>query len=198
MERPDDTIRTRARRTIVLCTLSIAASVIMTWPLVTGLNRLGRTANSGDARVSVWNVAWVAHALLTDPGDLFNANIFHPHRNTLAFSEANLAAGVIGLPAWWFTRNPETAHNVVVLFTFAASVVAMWLFARRLTGDAWAAATSAVLFAFCPFLFSHTAHIQLLMAAGLPLSLLMVHRLADAPSPRKGSNLSSVGLMSRL
>ena len=134
MERPDDTIRTRARRTIVLCTLSIAASVIMTWPLVTGLNRLGRTANSGDARVSVWNVAWVAHALLTDPGDLFDANIFHPHRNTLAFSEANLAAGVIGLPAWWLTRNPETAHNVVVLFTFAASVVTMWLFARRLTG----------------------------------------------------------------
>ena len=92
MERPDDTIRTRARRTIVLWTFSIAASVIMTWPLVTGLNRLGRTANSGDARVSVWNVAWVAHALLTDPGDLFDANIFHPHRNTLAFSEANLAA----------------------------------------------------------------------------------------------------------
>ena len=59
----------------------------------------------------------------------------------------------------------------------------MWLFARRLTGDGWAAATSAVLFAFCPFLFSHTAHIQLLMAAGLPLSLLMIHRLADAPSP---------------
>src|SRR6478672_8506990 len=189
MERPDDTIRTRARRTIVLCTLSIAASVIMTWPLVTGLNRLGRTANSGDARVSVWNVAWVAHALLTDPGDLFDANIFHPHRNTLAFSEANLAAGVIGLPAWWFTRNPETAHNVVVLFTFAASVVTMWLFARRLTGDAWAAATAAVLFAFCPFLFSHTAHIQLLMAAGLPLALLMMHRLADAPTLSRGVSL---------
>jgi hypothetical protein len=62
----------------------------------------------------------------------------------------------------------------------------MWLFARRLTGDGWAAATSAVLFAFCPFLFSHTAHIQLLMAAGLPLSLLMIHRLADAPSARSG------------
>ena len=27
------------------------------------------------------------------------------------------------------------------------------------------------------------------MAAGLPLSLLMVHRLADAPSPRKGIDL---------
>ncbi len=186
MQLPRDTIGTRARRGLVLCTLAIAAAIVMTWPLATGLNRLGRTANSGDARVSVWNVAWVAHALLTDPSDLFDANIFHPHRNTLAFSEANLAAGVIGLPAWWLTRNAETAHNVVVLFTFAASAVTMWLFARRLTGDGWAASTSAVLFAFCPFLFSHTAHIQLLMAAGLPLSLLMIHRVADAPSWRAG------------
>jgi hypothetical protein len=189
MEHPGDTIRARAIRPFVLCMLSVAASIVMTWPLATGLDRLGRTANSGDARVSVWNVAWVAHALLTDPADLFDANIFHPHRNTLAFSEANIGAGVVGLPAWWLTRNPETAHNVVVLFTFAASVVTMWLFARRLTGDGWAAATPAVLFAFCPFLFSHTAHIQLLMAAGLPLSLLMVHRVADAPSPGTGIGL---------
>ena len=32
----------------------------------------------------------------------------------------------------------------------------------------------------------HTAHIQLLMAGGIPLALLMLHRLADAPSPRRG------------
>ena len=94
--------------------LALAAAIVMTWPLAPGLDRLGRTANSGDARVSVWNVAWVAHALLADPADLFDANIFHPHRNTLAFSEANLVAGVIALPAWWLTRNPDTAHNVVV------------------------------------------------------------------------------------
>ena len=189
MERRRDTIRARGGRAVVLCAVALAASVVMTWPLAAGLNRLGRTANSGDARVSVWNVAWVAHALLTDPADLFDANIFHPHKNTLAFSEANLVAGVVALPAWWLTRNPDTAHNVVVLFSFASSVVGMWLLARRLTGDGWAAATSAALFAFCPFLFSHTAHIQLLLAAGLPLALLMLHRLADGPSPGAGAAL---------
>jgi hypothetical protein len=112
MERPDDTIRTRARRTIVLCTLSIAASAIMTWPLVTGLNRLGRTANSGDAGYR--SGTWLGGArALTDPGDLFDANIFHPHRNTLAFSEANLAAGVIGLPPGGSRaiRRPRTTSS---------------------------------------------------------------------------------------
>ena len=36
---------------------------------------------------------------------------------------------------------------------------------------------SAIGFAFCPFVFAHTAHIQLLMTAGLPFTLLAFHRL---------------------
>jgi hypothetical protein len=58
-----------------------------------------------------------------------------------------------------------------------------------LTGDAAAAVTSAVLFAFCPYVFAHTAHIQLLMTAGIPLSLLAFHRLVDAPSATRGLEL---------
>ena len=41
---------------------------------------------------------------------------------------------------------------------------------------------AAVAFAFTPFVFAHTAHIQLLMTFGLPLSALAMHRLVDAPS----------------
>ena len=161
----------------------------MTWPLVTGLGHLGRTQNSGDARFSVWTVIWVAHALTTDPGNAFNANIFYPHRDTLAYSEANLGAGILAVPVWIATANPFAAYNVVVLFTFSASVIAMWLLARRLTDDGYAAATSAVLFAFCPYVFAHIAHSQLLFIAGVPLCMLLVHRLVDAPSPRRGLEL---------
>jgi hypothetical protein len=45
---------------------------------------------------------------------------------------------------------------------------------------------SAALFAFCPYFFSHSAHIQLLMAGGIPLSMLALHSLVDAPSIRRG------------
>ena len=139
-----------APRAIGVCAAAAIAVVIMTWPLVTGVGHLGRTQNSGDARVSVWNVAWVAHALLTKPFDLFDANIYYPHRRTLAFSEANIGAGTLAVPAWWLTSNPFAAHNTVVLFAFFASVVFTWLLARRLTRDDAASATAAVLFAFCP------------------------------------------------
>jgi hypothetical protein len=178
--------KARLRNGTLLVAAAVAASILMTWPLAAGMGHLGRTQNSGDARFAVWNVAWVAHALITDPADLYDANIFYPHRRALAFSEANIGAGVLAVPVWAATHNPFAAHNSVVLFGFSASVVFTWLLVRRLSGDGGAAATSAVLFAFCPYLFAHTAHIQLLMAAGIPLSLLAFHRLVDAPSPRRG------------
>jgi hypothetical protein len=176
----------RSRRALTVSAASLLAAIVMTWPLVTGLGHLGRTQNSGDAKFSVWNIAWVAHALVTDPTTVFDANIFYPHRRTLAYSELNLAAGALAIPAWVATGNPFAAHNTVLLFAFAATAAATWLLARRLTGDGAAAATSAVLFAFCPYLFGHTAHIQLLMVGVIPLSLLAFHHLLDQPSPRAG------------
>jgi hypothetical protein len=176
----------RVGQWLLLWAAAFVAAVIMTWPLASGLGSLGRTQNSGDGRFAVWNVAWVAHALVTDPAGVYDANIFHPHRNTLAFSEANLGAGTLAVPAWIATRNPFAAHNSVVLFVFSASVVFTWLLARRLTGDGPAAATAAALFAFCPYVFAHTAHIQLLMIAGIPMCMLAFHRLVDAPSAARG------------
>src|SRR5262245_24703319 len=174
---------------LLLATAALAATMIMTWPLVTGLGDLGRTQNSGDARHGVWNIAWVAHALTTDPGNLFDANIFYPHKQTLAYSESNILPGAVAAPVWVATHNPFAAANVVILLSFAASVVTTWLLARHLSGDGWAAATAAALFAFSPYVFAHTAHMQLLMVAGMPLCMLMVHRLADAPSPARGVGL---------
>ncbi len=173
-------------RTVSLWAVASALAVVMTWPLVTDLSRLGRTANSGDARYAVWNVAWVAHALLESPTRLYDANIFYPHDHTLAYSEANIGAGLIALPVWAATRNPFTAHNVVVLFSFASSFVATFLLVRRLVRDDLAAATAAVLYAFCPYVFSHTAHIQLLLGFGVPLSMLAFHQLVDEPSVVRG------------
>ena len=189
MERSRDTIAARMRRAAGICAVALATAILMTWPLASGLGHLGRTSNSGDGRFAVWNVAWVAHALTTDPGDLFDANIYHPHRDTLAYSEANVGAGVVAVPVWLLTHNADAAHNSVVLFAFAASLVGTWLLVRRLTGDPWAGAGAAVLFAFCPYVFSHTAHIQLLMIGGLPVCMLLMHRLVDAPSPSAGAAL---------
>jgi hypothetical protein len=182
------TIAARARGAAVACAAALLIVIVMTWPLARGLDRLGRTSTM-DGLYSIWNVAWVAHALVSDPLDLFDTNIFYPHRHTLAYSESNIVAGIVAIPAWIATHNAYAAHNIALLFAFASTLLGTWLLARRLTGNSAAAAVAGVLFAFCPFFYSHSAHIQLLMAGGIPLSMLALHRLIDNPSPARGLTL---------
>ena len=169
---------------------SAVAAVALTWPLAPDLGRIAR--DDGDGRFSIWNVAWVAHALTTDPAHVFDANIFFPHTGTLAYSENNLGAGALAVPVWMATGNPYAAHNFVVLLAFVLSATGMYYLVRRLTDDRRAAAVSAIGFAFCPYVFAHMAHIQLLMTAGLPFAMLAFHRLADCPTLKRGAVLGGV------
>jgi hypothetical protein len=185
MGRRPDTIAGRALRAAAVCTGALALAIVMTWPLVTGFTRLGRTTTM-DGLYSIWNISWVAHAIVSDPLHVLDANIFYPHRRALTFSEANILGGLIAVPAWWLTGNPYAAHNSALLFAFSTTLIGTWLLAWRLSGSRAAAAVAAILFAFCPYFFSHSAHIQLLMGGGIPLAMLALHRLVDAPSPGRG------------
>ena len=98
----------------------------MTWPLARGLGSLGRSTGGGDGLYSVWNVAWVAHALVIDPLHLYDANIFYPHRRALAFSEANIVAGVSRCPAWLLTGNPTSPTTSRPDLRFAPALVGMY------------------------------------------------------------------------
>jgi hypothetical protein len=81
----------------------------------------------------------------------------------------------------------------VVLAGFVLSLLGMPPVAP--TRHRGAAAVAAVTFAFCPYVFGRTAHIQLLLMAGLPFSMLAFHRLVDQPSPARGLMLALVILL---
>jgi hypothetical protein len=172
-----------------VCLGSVLLACAFTYPLVVSLGRVGRV-DTADGRLSIWNVAWVARTLVVDPIHLFDANIFFPHHGTLAYSENNIGAGVLALPAYWIARgNPYVAINVAILLAFSLSAAGMYYLVRHLTHDRRAALVSAILFAFCPHVFAHTAHIQLLMTAGLPFTMLAFHRLAERPTAGRGAQL---------
>lgn len=171
----------KLRDSLLAIGAAAALTVILTWPIALRFGDAGRL-DSGDGRYSIWNVAWVAHAITTNPGSLWNANIFDPHPNALAFSEANLFAGVLAAPVWAATGNPYAASNWTILCAFGLAFVTMFALVRRLTGSVAGALAGACWFAFCPFAFSHIPHIQLLMTFGLPLVLIRLHAFVEAPT----------------
>ncbi len=160
------------RAAITIC--AIVTAIVFTWPVAQKFGSAGRV-DSGDGRYSIWNVAWVAHALTTAPSSLFDANIFYPNTGTLAYSEANLVAGALAVPVWALTGNPHAASNWTILCAFVFAFLATYALARRLTGSKTGAFVAAMAFAYCPYVFAHIPHIQLLQTFGLSLVLLATH-----------------------
>lgn len=171
--------------TLVVLTFS-AITLVYFYPLSLSPGSFVYRPDNGDGQFSIWNVAWVAHALIDDPRHLLDANIFFPHRRTLAYSELNLVAGAVAVPAYWLTRSAYAAHNTAVLVSFVLSATTMYYLCQYVVRDWRASVVGALCFAFAPHVVSHLLHIQLLMTAGLPLSLLAFHRLADRPSAARG------------
>ena len=170
----------RTREILLVSLASLLLTVAFTWPIAGRFASAGRLT-SGDARFSIWNVSWVAHSLTTAPSNLWNANIFYPQKGTLAFSEANLVAGALGVPAWLVTRNAYATSNFTIFVAFILASVTMYSLVRYLTGSAWGAGLAAVAYAFCSYAFAHLGHIQLLMTFGPALALLRMHRFVDRP-----------------
>lgn len=168
-----------------------ALTVLLLAPLALNPGSVARLDNA-DAQFLIWNVAWVARTAIVDPLHVFDANIFHPHRWTLAYSESNLGAGLAAIPVYWATRNPYAAHNFVTLLSFVLGGTAMYYLVRHLAADRRAAAISGIAFAFTPYVFSHLPHIHLLMTAGLPLGMLAFHRVAERPTAGRGAVLGLV------
>ena len=171
--------------------VTMAGALLAAWlsyPTIAHPGSMARL-DTNDGRFSIWNVAWVAHALLTEPGHLFDANIFHPHRGTLAYSEANLVAGVMAMPVYALTGNPVAAHNSVVYAALVLAFVSTWALVGRLTGDGAVGLVSAAAFSFAPFVAARTPHIQLLLVFVFPVVMLAFHRFLDAPGASKGAVL---------
>lgn len=78
-----------------------------------------------DAQLQAWEVAWVGHALVHAPRHLFDANIFAPLPNALAFGEPLVGYGVLGLPLRLAGLSPVGVFNVLCLLGTAFSVWAI-------------------------------------------------------------------------
>ncbi len=150
-------------------------TVVLTYPLSWNPGTLAR--DYGDPLLNSWIMAWVLDALASgNLSGFFDTNVFFPFYNTLAYSEFLIPQAIVTAPVYFLTGNPLLAHNVALLLSLVATAFCAYLLAKHLTGDRFAAFVAGLIFAFNPFMFDHLSQLQVLGAAGLPLSLLWLHR----------------------
>lgn len=151
------------------------------------LPHLGRSlpGNLGDPMLNAWILGWVSDAIVVRPWDLWDAPIFHPHLNTLAYSEHLLGVALFVAPVYWLTGNAILTYNVAFLAGYAFAGFAMFVLVRRLTGRTDAAVVAGVLFACSPYLTSsHIARVQMLTCGWSALALAALHRFIETGERR--------------
>lgn len=139
--------------------------------------------NAGDPMLNAWILGWVSDAVVSQPLSLWDAPIFHPHPNTLAFSEHLIGIAAFVAPVYWLTGNAIVTYNIAFLLGFAFLGWAMWALVRRLTGREDAAVIAGLVVMCSPyFVSSQVARVQMLSAGWSLLTLLWLQRWLDAPT----------------
>jgi hypothetical protein len=172
----------RNRRVAALA-ISLLLAIAHTWPLALHPGSLSRNDNA-DAQLNEWIMAWVAHQLPRHPFQLFDANIFYPAKDSLAFSEPLIVPAIIGAPLAWAGGSPVLVYNVVLILGFALTVFATCVLVESWTGSLAGGLLAGSLFAFNTHTLTRLAHIQGIHLYGLPLALLALDRVMRSGSKR--------------
>ena len=165
--------------------LCLALAIVHTWPLAVAPDRHSRNDN-GDAQLNAWILAWVEHTLPRDPLHLFQANIFYPAKDALAFSEPLIVPALLGAPIRWLGGSPVLVLNLMVIAGLAVSAFAGYFVGLRWTGDRTAAILAGTTFAFNTHTLTRLAHVQAVHIYGLPLALLAVDSIITNARIRDG------------
>jgi hypothetical protein len=176
-------------RALALLALFSCLAVFHTWPLASAPGTLSRHDNA-DALLNEWTVAWVAHQTVRNPRRLFDANIFHPEPNTLAFSEHLFVQAMMGAPLLLAGLSTTAVHNLLIIAGFALTGWTMALVLWRWTGDGWAAVLGGMLLAFNAHSLSRIAHLQAVHVEFLPLAMYGLDRLLSVPRVRNALGLA--------
>jgi hypothetical protein len=151
-----------------------------------------------DAQLNMWIMAWDAHPWRHGLTGFLDANIFWPERGAFAYSESLLGYLPIFGPVLWLGGSLPLAFNLVLIVSFVASGVGMYLLTCELTGRRWPAVVAGIVYAFAPYRLAHIPQIQLEAMEWLPLAFLSLHRFVATGSRRYAAALAACVVMQAL
>lgn len=171
------------RERLIALAVYAAVAIVATWPLAWRPRALlGAPQGAGDPYLNLFTLGWDLRELFRAPaswvtGGVFDAPIFHPARQTLAFTDHLLVQALLVSPVYAIWRDPVLCYNVVFVGSLAASAWAMWWYLRQVLDDALGPLVGGLAWGFCAYRFSHVLHLQLQALYFLPLAFGALHRV---------------------
>src|SRR4051795_11658224 len=153
---------------------AILSALVMHWPLPLHVGR-DVPRDLGDPLPQAWQVAWDGHGLLHQPLDWFQANVFWPLHNSLAFSDALVGYAPFGA----IGSGPHAAivrYDLLFLLAYALAFLGPYLLARELGAGRAGAMVAGAAFAYAPWRLEQDGHLHVLSSGGIALALALLVR----------------------
>ncbi len=164
----------KARHLATVTAVYALLTVLMAYPysVTPGTSVLD---NSPDIHLYIWTLGWDVHALLHQPWAIFDANIFHPYLNTLAYSENLLGTSFLAAPVIWLTGNLVLAMNLANLATCVLCGTGAYLLGRSLGFGEGGAFICGLVYAFASPRFIKMGQLHLNAVQWIPFALTYLH-----------------------
>jgi hypothetical protein len=173
----------RARGVSRAAVLYLALTLLLAYPLT--IDPAGRLLSaSPDPFLMMWMLMWGTHAFIHQPLSMFDANIYYPQHDTLAYSENLIGSVLFAAPVLWVTSNPVLAMNVVALLSCVLCGIGAYVLARRVGVGPLGATLAGLIFAFSPPRFFRLSQIHLTTVQWIPFTLAFLHAYLDGGRKR--------------
>lgn len=161
--------RASVTREVFIFLVFILLTLLMTWPWA--LHLRDAIPDPGDPYVHAYFLWWDFQQTFHDPLHLFEATMFYPYHQTLAFSESDYGIALLFFPFFALGLRPLTVYILATLFGFAFTGYGAFRLARTLTLSNGAAWVAGIVFAFVPYRFNQLSHLPIIFTGWVPLLL---------------------------
>jgi len=175
--------RPAARRTLRLhweaALVVVGAVALACWTNRSAIEGLTTTVagDLGDPLYFAWQLAWVRHALGTDPGSLlWTTPAFQGARDNLAFTDTVLGYTPLGLFVGDGQAGALALLNLAWLASCSFAIMGGYVLARAMRVGRFAALVSAAGFGFAPWRIQQIIHINVVSVGVIALALGLLAR----------------------
>lgn len=149
----------------------LIASIYITFPLIFHLGDM--TVGLGDELVITWIQNWVIHVIMSgNITTLFDANIYFPYHNTLAYSDLFITSSIFSIIPLQLIDEPIGTFNFTLISSLALLGFSIFLFSYYFTKDFLVSLFSGIMVIFSPAVLDKSTHLQILAVQWVPLSIL--------------------------
>jgi hypothetical protein len=162
------------RMHLVAVGIFVLLALTVTWPLVPQIHQ-GIAAIGYDGLHNLWLLGHTREAILAHQPLFAAPLLYYPDGSSLLTHGLGPVMGLFAFPFWGW--GPAVAHNAAALIAFVLNGYAMYLLARELGFDQRVALFGGIGLMLAPMTAAgFYGHMTKLFVAGLPLTLLGLHR----------------------